>query len=303
MLDLLQQDPKLFLTQIQKQLAHHVIWVSERMVQLWMYEKVASVFVLTNVAGNQWDDSKDSPYDPVIKSILVQCLTSLTDDVMFVSCYKLSIAFDNFGKQGKVATQKGRKKVKRGTFIGAFLAVSAKGFVYYQKTLDFTNSYKYSHILGKLFKSWDSLKSLHWVFLSNQMEGSSTALEVIQGCGHQASFYPAGHINIHLGDAVFFNMEDTLQEHRPQVFNDLYLGVLNHKSLFGCQMMADLFAQMVLNVNMGNQLQNNKCHPCATAVTVSSIMPGIIQQSRKAQKIRKPFKKLTDLTDLNQTVD
>ncbi|KAJ9070536.1 hypothetical protein DSO57_1006875 [Entomophthora muscae] len=34
MLDLLQQDPKIPLTQVWKQLAHHGIWVSGRMVQL-----------------------------------------------------------------------------------------------------------------------------------------------------------------------------------------------------------------------------------------------------------------------------
>ena len=33
-LDLMQQDPKLPLTQVQKQLAHHGIWVSERMVHV-----------------------------------------------------------------------------------------------------------------------------------------------------------------------------------------------------------------------------------------------------------------------------
>ncbi|KAJ9078347.1 hypothetical protein DSO57_1007384 [Entomophthora muscae] len=38
MLVLLQQDPKLPLTQVWKQLAHHGIWVSERMVQLWMHD-------------------------------------------------------------------------------------------------------------------------------------------------------------------------------------------------------------------------------------------------------------------------
>ncbi|KAJ9089115.1 hypothetical protein DSO57_1016211 [Entomophthora muscae] len=52
MLDLLQRDPKLPLTQVRKQLAHHGIWVSERMVQLCMYGNVASVQVFTNVAGN-----------------------------------------------------------------------------------------------------------------------------------------------------------------------------------------------------------------------------------------------------------
>ncbi|KAJ9048112.1 hypothetical protein DSO57_1038321 [Entomophthora muscae] len=84
------------------------------MVQLGMHGKVASVRVLTNVAGNQCD------------------------------------AFDNFGKQGRATTQKGRKKVKRGTFTGAILAVLAKGFVYYQTNPDFTNGYKYIHILDEL---------------------------------------------------------------------------------------------------------------------------------------------------------
>ncbi|KAJ9055832.1 hypothetical protein DSO57_1039127 [Entomophthora muscae] len=38
-------------------------------------------------------------------------------------------------------------------------------------------------------------------------------------------------------------------------------------------------------------------------VTVSSIMPGIVRPSKKAQKAVKPVLKLTKLTDLNQTVD
>ncbi|KAJ9058313.1 hypothetical protein DSO57_1013572 [Entomophthora muscae] len=153
MLDLLQQDPKLSLTQVQKQLSHHGIWMSEHMVQLWMHRKVASIRVLTNAAGNQWDGSEDSPYDHAIESTLVQCLTSLTYDIIIISYYKLSIDFDNFGAQGRSATKKGRKKVKRGTFIGAFLAVSAKGFVYYWIKTGFANGYKYHHILRKLLYS------------------------------------------------------------------------------------------------------------------------------------------------------
>ncbi|KAJ9084646.1 hypothetical protein DSO57_1022133 [Entomophthora muscae] len=81
MLDLLQRDPKLSLTQVCKQLAHHNIWVSKRMMQLWMHGKVASIWVLKIFASNQWDGAEDSPYDIVIQSILVQCLTSLTDDI------------------------------------------------------------------------------------------------------------------------------------------------------------------------------------------------------------------------------
>ncbi|KAJ9082096.1 hypothetical protein DSO57_1007691 [Entomophthora muscae] len=120
MLNLLQWDPKLPLTQVQKQLAHHGIWVSECMVQLWMYGKVASVRVLTNFAGNQWDGAEDSPYGPAIKSTLVQCLASLSDDVMFISYYKLLIAFDDFGEQGKAAAKNRRKKVKRGSSLVHF---------------------------------------------------------------------------------------------------------------------------------------------------------------------------------------
>ncbi|KAJ9064832.1 hypothetical protein DSO57_1026232 [Entomophthora muscae] len=41
----------------------------------------------------------------------------------------------------------------------------------------------------------------------------------------------------------------------------------------------------------------------APNVTENSIIPGIIQPSRKAWKARKPLTKLTDLTDLNQMVD
>ncbi|KAJ9076021.1 hypothetical protein DSO57_1030159 [Entomophthora muscae] len=294
------------------------------MVQLWIYGKVVSVHVLTNVAANQWDGAKDSPYDPAIE----------------------------FTLQGKIATQKGRKKVKKGTFIGVFLAVSAKGSVYYCTNPDFTNGYKYSHILNGLLDSWDGSNSKHQVFLSHQMEGSSTALQAIQGRGHQASVldlilitipvdgivaacksteeykgvktklcevgelpsgarrhrqkdfpnvewigtaespaqennqfyvaflkedlqhlvYHASHSDIHLGDGIF-NIGDTVQERHPQAFNNLYLGVLDHNSLFSHQMVADLFAQMVFHVNMGNQSRKDKrLPPCATA-TYQPIKP------------------------------
>ncbi|KAJ9052131.1 hypothetical protein DSO57_1037259 [Entomophthora muscae] len=190
MLDLLQQDPKLPLTQVQKQLAHHNIWVSECMVQLWMHRKVAFIWVLTNFAGNQWDGAEDSPYDTAIKSTLVRCLTSLTDDIMFVSYYKLSIAFDNFSEQGKAATKNGRKKVKKGTFIGAFLAVSAKGFVYYQTNPGFINGYSYSYILGGLLNSWDGSNSKYRVFLSHQIEEAPLPLRPSRDAGTRPQSTP-----------------------------------------------------------------------------------------------------------------
>ncbi|KAJ9054631.1 hypothetical protein DSO57_1012267 [Entomophthora muscae] len=59
-LDLLQQGPKLPLTQVPNLFAHHGIWVPERMVQLWMYRKVASVLVLASFNRNQWDGSEAS---------------------------------------------------------------------------------------------------------------------------------------------------------------------------------------------------------------------------------------------------
>ncbi|KAJ9066231.1 hypothetical protein DSO57_1011560 [Entomophthora muscae] len=87
----------------------------------------------------------------------------------------------------------------------------------------------------------NSSNSKYWVFLSHQIKGSSTALKAIQGRGHQASVYPTGHADVHLADVVFFNIGDTLREHHPQAFNNLYLGVLDHNFLFGHQMVADLF--------------------------------------------------------------
>ncbi|KAJ9062457.1 hypothetical protein DSO57_1010480 [Entomophthora muscae] len=50
-----------------------------------MYGKVVSVRVPPNVAGNQWDGSENSPYDPAIESTLVQCLTNLFNDIMFIA--------------------------------------------------------------------------------------------------------------------------------------------------------------------------------------------------------------------------
>ncbi|KAJ9083950.1 hypothetical protein DSO57_1029221 [Entomophthora muscae] len=98
------------------------------------------------------------------------------------------------------------------------------------------------------------------------MEGSSTTIKTIQGRGHQASVYPANHADIHLADDVFFNIRDTVQERCPHTFNDLYLGVLDYDPLFGQQMMADLFFQMIFNVNKDSQLCKDKCiSPQATA--------------------------------------
>ncbi|KAJ9085875.1 hypothetical protein DSO57_1009715 [Entomophthora muscae] len=236
MLNLLQQDPKLPLTQVRKQLADHGIWVSECMVQLWMYGKVASIQVLTNVAGNQWDGAEDFLYDYAIESTLVQCLTNLIDDVKFISYYKLLISFDDFGEQGRAATKKGGKKIKKETFIGAFLAISAKGSVYYWKTPDLTNGYKYSHILGGLLNFWYSLNSLQQGFLSYQMKGSSTSLKAIQEHGHQASFYPVCHADIHLSDIVVVNaaIHYTLILPLLGYFEDIYfpLNLLIKMSLF-----------------------------------------------------------------------
>ncbi|KAJ9082089.1 hypothetical protein DSO57_1007684 [Entomophthora muscae] len=93
------------------------------------------------------------------------------------------------------------------------------------------------------------------------MEGSSTALEAIQEHRHQASVYPSGHTNIQLADVVFFKIGDTLWERRPQAFSNLYLGVLDHNSLFGHQIVADLFAQMVFHINMDNQSCKDKRLP------------------------------------------
>ncbi|KAJ9051820.1 hypothetical protein DSO57_1001067 [Entomophthora muscae] len=78
-------------------------------------------------------------------------------------------------------------------------------------------------------------------------------LDAIHQREHQASMYPAGHANIHLANVVFFNIGDTLWERLPQAFNVLYLWVLDHNSLFGHQLVVDLFAQMVFHVNMTNQ--------------------------------------------------
>ncbi|KAJ9090197.1 hypothetical protein DSO57_1004775 [Entomophthora muscae] len=99
------------------------------------------------------------------------------------------------------------------------------------------------------------------------MEVSSTALEVIQGRRNQASVYPTSHADIHLADVVFFNIGDTVQQRCLQAFNDLYIGVFDHESLFGCQMVTDLFVQMVFHMNMDNQSCKDKhIPPCATAI-------------------------------------
>ncbi|KAJ9057839.1 hypothetical protein DSO57_1018880 [Entomophthora muscae] len=88
-----------------------------------------------------------------------------------------------------------------------------------------------------------------------------------QTCGSSHSVYPASHADIYLADVVFFNIGSTLQERRPQAFNNLYLGVLDHNSLFGCQMVADLFAQIVFHMNMGNQSRKDKRLPPQATTT------------------------------------
>ncbi|KAJ9085953.1 hypothetical protein DSO57_1009004 [Entomophthora muscae] len=105
------------------------------------------------------------------------------------------------------------------------------------------------------------------------MEGSSTALEAIQGRRHQASVYPTGHADVHLADVVFFKIGDTLWERHPQAFTDLYLGVLDHNFLFGHQMVADLFVQMGFHVNMGNQSHKDKRLPPRATATYQPIQP------------------------------
>ncbi|KAJ9076930.1 hypothetical protein DSO57_1021653 [Entomophthora muscae] len=113
------------------------------------------------------------------------------------------------------------------------------------------------------------------------MKGSSTTLKAIQQCGHQALVYPTGHADIYLDDVVFFKIRSTLQECRPQAFNNLYLGVLDHNSLFGLKIVADLFAQIVFYVNMGNQSHKDKhLPPCATA-TYQPIQPMMDEEYNK----------------------
>ncbi|KAJ9068427.1 hypothetical protein DSO57_1028771 [Entomophthora muscae] len=174
-------------------LAHHGIWVSEYMMHFWMHGKMASIRVLTNVGSNHWDGSEDYPYDCAIESTLFQCLTSLSNDIMIISYYKLLIAFNNFGEQGKAATKNGRKKAKRGTFIDSFLAVLAKSFVYYQKNPDFTNGFNSNFT--------------YQVFLNHQIEVSSTTLRAIQGRGHQASVYPSSHSDINIAELCSLILE------------------------------------------------------------------------------------------------
>ncbi|KAJ9083472.1 hypothetical protein DSO57_1034415 [Entomophthora muscae] len=100
-----------------------------------------------------------------------------------------------------------------------------------------------------------------------KIEDSFTAIKIIKVHMHQSSVYPAVYADIHLADVVFFNIEDTFWQLRLQKFNDLYLGGLDHDSLFGQQMVADLFAQKVFHVYMGNQSQKNKhLSPHAIAV-------------------------------------
>ncbi|KAJ9083522.1 hypothetical protein DSO57_1033964 [Entomophthora muscae] len=156
--------------------------------------------------------------------------------------------------------------IKRGMFIGEFLAVLAKGFAYYWTKPDFTNGHKYNQILSEFLNSWDSSNPTYQLFLSKKIKGSSTVLKAIQGHMHQAPVYPTGHADIHLADVVFFNIVDTVQQRLPQAFKDLYIGILNHDSLFGQKMMADLFAQIVFHVIMDNQLQKDKrLPPCVKA--------------------------------------
>ncbi|KAJ9059483.1 hypothetical protein DSO57_1001560 [Entomophthora muscae] len=69
---------------------------------------------------------------------------------------------------------------------------------------------------------------------------------------------------------------------------------------------SDVLLELMLTHEL-KQLSSGKCFLLhdngPSAVTVGSIMPGIVCPSKKAQKAGKPVSKFTKLTDLNQTVD
>ncbi|KAJ9049615.1 hypothetical protein DSO57_1022504 [Entomophthora muscae] len=55
-----------------------------------------------------------------------------------------------------------------------------------------------------------------------------------------------GHANLHLGDVLFFNFRDTIQECNPKAFNQVVIESYNHNVLSSHQKVTDMFTKMAV---------------------------------------------------------
>ena len=175
-----------------------------------MHGLVVSALVLPNCAGDKWNDDSNFPHDPVIGSTITHCLSSITDNVIFISYYKLALNVQDYRIVGKKSTPDGKKKQKQGTVIGTFLTASPKGIVFYQTSSSYTNGYVYGKFLSDLLNIWSLDKSKYHIFLSHQMKCSEEASEKIQASRNNVLIFPASNYNVHLGDVLFYNIADKI---------------------------------------------------------------------------------------------
>ncbi|KAJ9057080.1 hypothetical protein DSO57_1025911 [Entomophthora muscae] len=218
-----------------------------------MYGLVVSVLILTNWLANELDDGSDFPYSPMIGAIITCCLSSISDNVMCISYYKLSLQFHDYDTLSEKNAPKGKKKEAQGNVIGAFLAVSPKGNVFLQTTTSYTNGYWYRKFLSDLLATWGSANSKFKIFLCHQMECTEVASKKIQAEGHNISIFPAGQADLHLGDVLFFNIGDIICGCNPTTFSQVVSAANNPSVLFPCQKIADMFTKMAFNALSNNQ--------------------------------------------------
>ncbi|KAJ9060428.1 hypothetical protein DSO57_1030986 [Entomophthora muscae] len=202
-----------------------------------------SVSILTNWLANEVDDGSDLPYDLVICATITCCLSSISNDVIFISYDKLSLQFQDYGTLSKTNTPKGKNKKPEGIVIGVFLAVSPKGTVFYQTTTSYTNGYWYRKFLSDLLATWSSVNSSFKIFLSHQMK-CNVAFKKIKADGHDVSIFPARYANLHLGDVLFFNIGDTICGSNLMTFSQVVSVANNNTLLFPCHKVANMFTNM-----------------------------------------------------------
>ncbi|KAJ9064506.1 hypothetical protein DSO57_1029879 [Entomophthora muscae] len=103
------------------------------------------------------------------------------------------------------------------------------------------------------------------------MECTEVAFEKIQAGGHNVLIFPAGHANLNLGDVLFFNIGDTIQEHNPTTFNQEVSAAHNQPVHFPRQKAADMFTKMVLIAHSSSQSSKDpQLLPCKSLVTSQS---------------------------------
>ncbi|KAJ9064907.1 hypothetical protein DSO57_1025434 [Entomophthora muscae] len=211
MLALLQQDPYIQLTEVCCLLGLQGIFIASRTAQLWMHGLLVSVLIMINWLSDELYDGSDLPHGPVIGATLTCCLSSILDNVVFISYYELSLQFHDYGILSEKNALKGKKKEVQGKIIGTFLAVSLKETLFYRTTTSYTNGYWYRKFLSDLLTTWSSANSKFQIFLSHQIKCTEVASKKIEADSHKFSIFPAGHADLHLGDVVKIDNSSPLE--------------------------------------------------------------------------------------------